>query len=96
MHVSVDSVQRSDMQGVLRTVGAMLDLLSARSVIIRESGEGLLVRARVAVTLDDRIAGHWTPLERALGPRTSPVCGRRRSPGVARATWQDPWSGRCA
>lgn len=48
----------------LRSLGAVLDAVRARGVLIREMPDGLLLRAQVAVTLRDRLDGVWTPLER--------------------------------
>ncbi|MCY7417844.1 MAG: hypothetical protein LH650_04995 [Chloroflexi bacterium] len=52
------------MQDTLRSLGAVLDAHRARSVYIREVSTGLLVRATVTTTLDERIVGAWQPLER--------------------------------
>ena len=60
----VSRVRATSMQETLRSLGAVLDGHRARSVCILEVPDGLLVRAAVAETIDDRIVGIYQPLER--------------------------------
>ena len=53
------------LQDVLRSIGAVLDSNLARAVLVKEVETGLVVRARVSTTLEDRLAGASVPLERA-------------------------------
>lgn len=66
MRIPIGRGRPRGMQDVLRSVGAMLDLVGARLIIIREDRDTIAVRAHVAPTLNDRIEGRWSPLERAL------------------------------
>lgn len=54
-------------EDVLRALGAVLDERRAQNVVLIEVPEGLVVRARVMPTLDDRLAGSWASLEQAFG-----------------------------
>lgn len=56
-----------DLEDVLRSVGALLDGHLARAILIKEVEHGLLLRARVAATLDQRLDGTLMPLERVFG-----------------------------
>ena len=60
----VPKVRTMSMQETLRSLGAVLDGHRARSVCILEVPEGLLVRAAVSETIDDRLVGVYQPLER--------------------------------
>ncbi len=60
----VTNARTNGMQETLRSLGAVLDAHRARKVCILEVPDGLLVRAAVAESLDDRIVGTWQPLER--------------------------------
>ncbi len=60
----VSRVRATGMQETLRSLGAVLDEHRARSVCILEVPEGLLVRAAVAETIEDRLIGAYQPLER--------------------------------
>jgi hypothetical protein len=60
----ISNVRSMGMQETLRSLGAVLDAHRARRVCILEVSAGLLVRAAVAESLDDRIHGAWQPLER--------------------------------
>ena len=51
-------------EDVLRSLGAVLDAHRARSVYIRDVGDGLLVRATVCESIDARIGGRWSWLDR--------------------------------
>ena len=73
--------ERGHMQDTLRSVGAMLDLVAARAVLIRESDDGLVIRARVSPTLTDRIEGRTCPIERSLSGQD---IARLRAEAVAR------------
>jgi hypothetical protein len=65
----VTKARTMEMQETLRSLGAVLDVHRARSVYIREVPTGLLVRATVTETLDERIVGEWQPLERLYTDR---------------------------
>jgi hypothetical protein len=54
-------------EDVLRALGAVLDEQRAQAVVLIEVPEGLVVRARVAPTLGQRIDGVWVSLDRAFG-----------------------------
>jgi hypothetical protein len=54
-------------EDVMRALGAALDERRAHHVVLIEVPDGLVVRARVMVTLDDRISGASTSLEQAFG-----------------------------
>lgn len=54
-------------EDVLRALGAVLDERRAQGVVLIEVPEGLVVRARVSPTLDDRIDGMWVSMEQAFG-----------------------------
>lgn len=54
-------------EDVLRALGAVLDERRAQGVVLIEVPEGLVVRARVSPTIDDRLNGTWVSLERAFG-----------------------------
>jgi hypothetical protein len=55
-----------DTEDVLRSLGAVLDSVRARSVLLRESDDGFILHASIAVTLRDRLDGRWTSLERPV------------------------------
>ncbi len=65
----VSNPRTAGMQDTLRSLGAVLDAHRARSVYIREVSTGLMVRATVTTTLDERIVGAWQPLERLYSDR---------------------------
>jgi hypothetical protein len=73
--------RQGQMQDVLRSVGALLDLVSARGVVVRQDGDRLVIGAQVAATLADRLEGRWSPLGRVLTPRH---IARLRAEAVAR------------
>jgi len=54
-------------EDVLRALGAVLDERRARGVVLIEVPKGLVVRARVSPTIDDRLDGTWVSLEQAFG-----------------------------
>ena len=54
-------------EDVLRALGAVLDERRAQGVVLIEVPEGLVVRARVSPTIDDRLEGVWVSLEQAFG-----------------------------
>ena len=54
-------------EDVLRALGAVLDERRAQGVVLIEVPEGLVVRARVSPTLEDRLDGSWVSLEQAFG-----------------------------
>jgi hypothetical protein len=56
-------------EDVLRAVGAVLDERHARSVVLIEVPEGLVVRARVASDPERGWDGSWVPIEQAFGER---------------------------
>ncbi|MBX3032049.1 MAG: hypothetical protein KF809_18035 [Chloroflexi bacterium] len=58
--------RRHTTEDSLRSLGAVLDAVRARGVIIRELRSGLLVRAQVAATLQDRLDGVWRPIDRLV------------------------------
>ena len=51
-------------EDALRSLGAFLDSHQARAVSIREVSAGLIVRAQMVASFDDRLAGRWQSLER--------------------------------
>lgn len=54
-------------EDVLRALGAVLDERRAQGVVLIEVPEGLVVRARVAPSIDDRLDGVSVSLEQAFG-----------------------------
>jgi len=54
------------LQDVLRALGAVLDSNLARAVLVKEVETGLVVRARVSLSLEQRLAGTSMPLERVF------------------------------
>lgn len=60
------SGRRQTSEDPLRSLGAVLDAVHARGIIISELRDGLLVRAQVAATLRDRLDGAWRPVERFI------------------------------
>jgi hypothetical protein len=56
--------RRTDLQDVLRSLGALLDARLAEDVRITEVADGLHVRAHLVAGVADRIAGRWTSSER--------------------------------
>ncbi len=54
-------------EDALRSLGAFLDAHQARAVSIREVAVGLIVRAQMVGTVDDRLGGRWRSLERTFG-----------------------------
>jgi hypothetical protein len=66
MHPSASPQGPRASEDVLRSLGAVLDSVHARSVLLRESDDGFVLHAQVAATLQDRLEGHWTPFERRL------------------------------
>jgi hypothetical protein len=53
-------------EDVLRSLGAVLDERHAQGVVLIEVPEGLVVRARVIPSLDDRIDGSTVSIEQAF------------------------------
>lgn len=80
MPLSPPPDRRRDTEDALRSLGSVLDAVGARSILIRESDGGLLVRARVAASPED-LDGRWTSLERRL---TADDLERYRREAVAR------------
>ena len=68
-------------EDVLRSLGAVLDAHRARSVYIRDMGDGLLVRARVIESIDARLVGRWSSLDRTY---TREAIAESRRAAVAR------------
>ncbi len=70
-----------DMEDTLRSLGAVLDAVHARSVLIREAPWGLMLRAQVAVTPQDQLAGRWRSIDREM---TADDLARYQREAVAR------------
>lgn len=66
MPVTIGPDWRASMQDVLRAVGATLDQVAGRHVVVTEDGQGLCVRAHASATLADRLEGRWSPFELTL------------------------------
>ena len=54
-------------EDVLRALGAVLDERHAQGVVLIEVPDGLVVRARVTATLDDRVDDDHVSMEQAFG-----------------------------
>ena len=54
-------------EDVLRALGSVLDERRAQGVVLIEVPDGLVVRARVSPTIDDRLDGVWVSIEQAFG-----------------------------
>ncbi len=53
-------------EDALRSLAGILDAHHAPAVSIREVPAGLIVRARMVATIDDRLTGRWQSLERTF------------------------------
>ena len=58
----------SGLEGVLRSLGAVLDASSAQRVLIREIADGLFVRSSVASDIDGRLGRAAAPVDRIYAP----------------------------
>ena len=67
MMLITDGAIGHTVEDVLRALGAVLDERNAQGVVLIEVPEGLVVRARVTATLEDRLGGSWVSLEQAFG-----------------------------
>lgn len=65
MLLPIDTQRPRDMEDVLRSLGAVLDTIHARAVLIREAPWGLLLRAQMT-PLRGRPDGRWSPIEREM------------------------------
>lgn len=65
MLLHTDPAAPRDMEDALRSLGAVLDIVRARSVLIREARWGLVLRAQVAAP-GGRAEGRWGPIEREM------------------------------
>jgi hypothetical protein len=68
------------MEDVLRSLGAVLDTIRARAVLIREAPWGLILRAQVT-PLHGRPEARWNPIEREM---TADDLARYQREAVAR------------
>jgi hypothetical protein len=59
--------KQQDLEDILRSLGALLDERQARGVVIIHVEGGLMVRARVTPTLEQRLLGDSISMERAFG-----------------------------
>jgi hypothetical protein len=80
MHLPLDP-DASSAEDLLRSLGAVLDTIRARSILIRETGDGLMLRACVTASLRDRLDERWVPIERHLSPDD---LARYRAEAIAR------------
>lgn len=80
MLVSHDHSERN-LEDVLRSLGALLDARLAGSILIKEVDAGLVVRARISPTLEQRLEGTPVPLERVF---TSQDILEQQLAGIAR------------
>jgi hypothetical protein len=58
--------QPRDMEDTLRSLGAVLDSVHARHVLVREAPWGLMLRAQVAASLQDRLEDRWRSIDRDM------------------------------
>ena len=58
----------SGLEGVLRSLGALLDATSARGVLVREIADGLFVRSSVASDIDARLGRAAATVDRIYAP----------------------------
>jgi hypothetical protein len=65
MLLPVDPARPRDMEDVLRSLGAVLDTIRARAVLIREAHWGLILRAQVT-PVQGRPDARWSPIEREM------------------------------
>lgn len=70
-----------DMEDTLRSLGAVLDAVHARHVLVREAPWGLMLRAQVAGSLQDRLEGRWRSIDREMSAED---LARYRREAVAR------------
>lgn len=73
--------QPRDMEDTLRSLGAVLDAVHARHVLVREAPWGLMLRAQVAGSLEDRLDDRWRSIDREM---TAEDLERYRREAVAR------------
>ncbi len=73
--------QPRDMEDTLRSLGAVLDAVHARHVLVREAPWGLMLRAQVAGSLQDRLDDRWRSIDRDMSAED---LARYRREAVAR------------